>query len=791
MLQYPPPRLGSFLVTYLRLRRVQAWLLLLTALAVGLAFVPLLNLLSYEFCLVLALAGGVAAAHLGSVAVAALRERDLMLSLGRPLPALLALLGRCVLANLLLLAAPLAVISLNALRVKNCDYLEGLAFFGMMPVLGVALATCVGALWATVAPRPVLGTLLALLTLLASVLWGLWRFYDAPPIFGYDPFVGYFPGTLYDEDVAVRAPFLLYRSYNLVWLAALVLVGAHGFDPTTLRIRLRRLALHRRMTPWTLAAVALGVVFFGLRARLGFAVDAEQIARALGGVRHTTHFTIHLPEEMEPAEVDLLAQDHELRYAQLARLFGAAPDRIVSYIFRSSDEKRRLMGAGNTFVAKPWRREVYLQQQGFPHPVLKHELAHVFAGMFGDRLFGVSLRWRMRPLPHPVFNVGLIEGVAVAADWRPYLDELTGHQMAAALVRLKLAPPLRSVFGYGFLTGAASRTYILAGSFCRHLLERHGAAKLTAVYRSGGDFRAVYGQSLDALLESWSRFIAGVEVPDRALQLARERFRRPSILQRVCGHEVANLIAESEDAGARHEHTRAAELLEKVCRFDPGEPTHLLRLLQATAAAGELERALSIGERLLRHPGLGGPLARETLERIGDLRWLQDRRATAEEAYRRAAEHPATPFDRRVLHLKRWALEQGDEVRGLVRRYLVPPPGTEREAGLDVHLAHRLARAVPKSGVGMFLVGKQLAARQHFREAAWALRRALALGLPDDDFTLDGTLLLGRCLYASRQYMDAESLFEKLLAGRLAPGMRLQARDWLERTRWRTGQMAR
>ena len=408
----------------------------------------------------------------------------MMLGLRPPTGALFALVARCVAANLSLLVVPLAVISANALRVKNCDYLEGLAFFGMMPVLSVTLASITGVLWALAVPRAALATFGALLTLLLSVVWGLYRFYAAPAIFGHDPFVGYFPGTLYDEDVAIRAPFLVYRAYNLVWAAAALFAAAHLFEPAELRLGrpfrrpVRRRAVPRPARPrpgagrWATPAAAfvlatVGVVLFWLRAPLGFSIDAAHVAHALGGTKHTAHFTIHYPAEMKPAEVALLAQDHEFRYSQLSAIFKASPPRITSFVFRSDEDKRRLMGAGRTLIAKPWRNEIYLNWSPFPHPVLKHELAHVFAGLHGDRLFGVSVRWRRGPVPYPVFNVGLIEGLAVAADWRPYLHELTGHQMAAALSKLDLAPPLPSIFGYGFLANAASRSYVLAGSFCR------------------------------------------------------------------------------------------------------------------------------------------------------------------------------------------------------------------------------------------------------------------------------------------------------------------------------------
>src|SRR5690606_34710783 len=85
-------------------------------------------------------------------------------------------------------------------------------------------------------------------------------------------------------------------------------------------------------------------------------------------------------------------------------------DRITAYLFRDPGQKRRLMGAATTYIAKPWRKEVYLQDSGFPHPVLGHEIAHVVAGSFSQGPFRIGGGMGLRS------NPGLVEGIAVAAS---------------------------------------------------------------------------------------------------------------------------------------------------------------------------------------------------------------------------------------------------------------------------------------------------------------------------------------------------------------------------------------
>src|SRR5262245_5017922 len=158
-------------------RRFLAAAAVLAALSGWLCFVPLFGLLGYEFSLALSVAGSFAAAWLST------RARTFT---------------QAITQGEALLTVPLVLISANALRVRNCDYWTGLAFFALLPVVSVACATATGFVCARLLRRPALG---ACLVILASIAWGLVRFYRTPAIFGFDPFVGYFAGTLYDEDL--------------------------------------------------------------------------------------------------------------------------------------------------------------------------------------------------------------------------------------------------------------------------------------------------------------------------------------------------------------------------------------------------------------------------------------------------------------------------------------------------------------------------------------------------------------------------------------------------------------
>lgn len=775
------------------------WLTLLAGAALMLCRIPLFNLLAYEFSLVIALLVSVAATQVGVTTVFRARSLDEVHVLGTypPLNVMARLLSRSAVRGLVLLALPLMIISLNALRVRNCDYWEGMLFFGALPGLSALFASMVGVLVGVLFKRRGVAVLMAFGVVLASLVWGLHRFYFEPPIFAYDAFGGYFPGTLYDEDVSLRFPLFWARLYQFSALAAAIGTAAQVLDCQELRLRFRAFRWRRTQVLATAMIGAVSAAIFANRAPLGFAIDAEHISEALGGSVTTPHFVIHHDRSLTPEEVKRLTDDHEFRFNQLSRSFGGAPGTIHSFVFANSEQKRQLMGAARTYVAKPWRNEIYIQQQEFPHPVLKHELAHVFGRPHGDSVFGVSIGWNLKNLLTvpplgidlqlylPTFNVGLIEGLAVAADWRAYGED-TGHQRAAALRQLGLAPPLESLFGLGFLGQSSGRSYAFAGSFSRYLIDTYGMKKYLLLYGSGGAFSSVYDKSPQALAAAWTKWLDNVQIPAAQLQLAEENYRRPSIFRRVCAHEIANLRGRAYSARHRGNHGQATELWQRICGFEPGEPRHGLEHARSLAAAGKRDLAATRVREVLDHRSLSRPLRRNALVLLGDLFWRRENRPAAETAYAEASALAADPGGRRLLTLRRWGIAQDGQLAKLIRDYIVPRFAAPRSVAREVHLAHRIQQLAPALHLGDYLVGKQLAGRGQCASALDPLGRAAAASLIGEDFRVESLLALARCQFLTGAYTQSAETFRKVITDRprLAAGTILSTEDWLARISW-------
>ena len=135
------PTLKSLWWRTFRTKKVVVCVLIMAVVALVLANLPLFNVLGYEFAFALALANAIPATicacgflhHIKSHP----REPDEQICNPTGLTFSLAMATFFLCAAPLLI--PLLVISLNALRVQNCDWLFGIQTFLLMPVLSAFL----------------------------------------------------------------------------------------------------------------------------------------------------------------------------------------------------------------------------------------------------------------------------------------------------------------------------------------------------------------------------------------------------------------------------------------------------------------------------------------------------------------------------------------------------------------------------------------------------------------------------------------------------------------------------
>lgn len=681
-------------------------------------FLPLFGDLGYESALAAGLLLPVAAASSAAVAVVARR------------PAPLAALGTGALTGLAIGAGGCLVVLLHALRTGPCDWLGGLAFYWLGGGMGALAGGLWGAVAATVATldarcRRTTAILLALAGPAAGIGVSLARFYFTPMVFAFDPFFGYFAGPVYDTVVEGMGRLALYRvGTGLAFLAA---IGV------ALRLERRegRVALVR--TPGA-GGLGLGLALLGglgafahagLGGELRHWANGTTLARDLGGHREGSRCQLLYSRTIPTARAELLLRECEAHLPELEQYLGVAgPDQVRVYLFASAAEKGQLTGAYRTQIAKPWRAEIYLNDAPYPHPVLRHELAHVVASAMGRGPFRVAGScWGLIPDP------GRIEGLAEAAA-PDEEGELTSMQWARAMRDLGQLPPLQQIFRLDFFGHGAAKAYTVAGAFISWLVEARGVEVLRRWYAGEPLAQITGGEDLGALEVAWHRALDAVGVPAAALPSARARFERPAIFGRRCPRVVDRLEAEAATALASGRVEAARVHFRALLAFDPGHLRARSGLGTCALREGDRAGARALLQAAVSDLGLTVHARGVLHEHRGDLALLLGDLPQARAAYADAmATVSAMSARHRTLEVK--AMLSDDALaRAAIVELLIGSVERGPDFGLAAAHLGEWAATRPQDGTPLYLLGRNLYFRGHWVESARYLDRALARSFP-------------------------------------------------------------
>jgi hypothetical protein len=723
--------------------------------ALGMCSVPLLGIHGAESALLLGVLLPPMAAFTAAVLVRRLRSQA---SQGL-LRAFQYTLGFGALLWLL----PVLVLALDGVRIRNCSPLEGLTFMLLGPGFGVALASLTGMFAALALPDARSAPLLAAAVPIATMLLAVLRFYAGPGIFAYGHFYGFFPGTLYDENVGLTSTFLSLRVETSLWILALCLGIASCTDPDTLELRWRPRARFGLVFGCAVACSLCGVAAELYSDQLGYTTSTEHVRATLGGELRSARCRVYFPREWSQRDRRRLASDCDFRVQRAEAWLGLRHSAAVDvYLFRSPSEKYALMGAETTNIAKPWRSEVYISDAGWPNPVLGHEVVHVVArGAGGGPLRIAGSLGGLWP------NPALIEGVAVAAAWQPQ-GSLTPHEWAHAMLELGMIPPLRELFGAGFLGQQKRLAYTLSGSLLRFVQERWGQRAIRATYASGSLERGV-GVPVVAIEAAWLEYLRGQPLTESALALARARFSGGGILSAVCPHTLAKLRDELRADLNAGDDSSAKQRCQRILTLDPADAntrvalaTLLVRLGDKPATGRELAQ--------LVHQQAPAPFIAAVKQAEADQALREGRGAVALARYEALLQEPLDDDQKRLLQVKALAAQAAasggtDQKRGsgqkqaeLLFELLVGAPGERADGATAVYLSREL-RSLRNDGLPHYLEARQLFFQARFAHAARLLREARALGLPTPELRAEALRVEGICRIATGELTQAAELF--------------------------------
>lgn len=682
----------------------------------GLGFLPQLGSPGYDSALV----DGLVLPALVAVAAALEASRS------RP-PARVAVARGAELGVSLALAG-FGVLLLHGARVGFCDPSEGFWLYVLGPGFGALLAGVWGG-WVGLAAgalgerrgrwvRRSAAVLFALAAPLAGVAVSFYRFVTSPMVFAFDPFFGVFSGPLYDTVVSVVDRLMTYRLGTLATLAAATLAAdlwdrarEHGYRAT--------FEQRPGVVLVAFGAALASLVHTAEGPHFGHWSTVASITEALGARRAGKRCDVIYPKALSEREAELFTRDCDARVPQIEAFFGTrGPERIRVFLFSSDSEKGWLMGASHTYIAKPWREEVYVQEALYPHPVLSHELAHVIAGSFGHGPFKVA-----GPLGGLWPDPGRIEGFAVAAA-PDETDELTTMEWAASMQALGILPPLHTVFQLDFLGITASKAYTVAGAFVSFLHDRYGSEAVRRWY-GGADITSAFGgKDMAALEREFHSALAALAVPQRALLTAKARFEQPPFFARQCPRIVDRALGEASQRLGTGDVSGAEAGFRAALGLDPSNLDARFGLAGCARRRGEDDQAIKSYLTLGSEKNATKPETVRSLETSADIELGRGHAGAARALYSKALELVFDEDRRRTLEVKRLAAE-GTATDGIVALLIggaAEPPGWDvaapkLQSWLDQH---------PTGDVAPYLIGRNLYLSGRYAEAEQYLNRSLA-----------------------------------------------------------------
>ncbi len=413
-------------------------------------------------------------------------------------------------------AAPIFARALFA----SCLSIDGVLFWVTYPTTALLFGAAVGSFFRSWNVRRPWVPAFVLLLWIALGVW-LVEFYTLPQVRFFNHVWGHFPGPVYDEEVLFTYASVHFRFITVLWAAVFWLLSQRPL---------------RDWAQWILLATAVLLVTSYLRLpEHGVVTPRSHIQHVLGGEYRSNHFTVYYDTLAYSAdEIQMWATLHELYRLHILETLELDPSghmlHTESYLYRHVWQKKQLTGAKYTSYVPVWNTidQTHIAKEALDG-TLHHELVHVAAKAFGNRVFNAS------------WSFGLIEGLAVAVV--PDMSDVsTIDQMVAASPSRPDAENLEASLSIrGFYSGRGGVNYTTAGSFVRWLMNEYPVDDIKQAYRTGS-FQH-YAVPFESLVDGWSAMLDTITVDSTDQQTTERVFGRLSLFELDCPRHVTPLYS--------------------------------------------------------------------------------------------------------------------------------------------------------------------------------------------------------------------------------------------------------
>ena len=439
----------------------------------------------------------------------------------------------------ILLLVPLMISVMNSLLTTNCSLTDGFLFYIVITLPSIVIGIALGLASYYIFPKypRIIFFILLGITALIPVL----EIYFNPQIYFYNPLIGFYPGTIYDENLSITFRLIIYRLINVLFFLLIIYFIT--------RIIKQELRINKFL--FLIIVSSTVIIFILFSPYLGFSTTKSKIETVLKGKCYTDHFEIIYDTSIDTAYLKNVIVNHEFFYFELKKFFLEEPNRkITSFIFKNNKQKGALFGSENADVSKPWLYQIYTTAGSYDIS-LKHEIAHIFSASFGIGPFKLAHN----------FNPALIEGIAEAAaplynTW--YLD-----QIAAIAYNNNYKITIDNLYsGLNFFGQTSSLSYVFTGSFTNYLINRYGINKFKEWYE-GKSFFEIYDSSLMDIAGKYYEYLQQLGFKDKH-NTAQYYFGKETIFSKYCPRYIAGQLELGWDKFDHSNYSSAESIFDHI-----------------------------------------------------------------------------------------------------------------------------------------------------------------------------------------------------------------------------------
>jgi len=596
---------------------------------------------------------------------------------------------------------------------KVCDPFIGIMFYLLLPITSfVLIYSLLNYLIKTSKSKKII-FLKYYLILLITVFADIYAVYSQPQVFAYNVFFGYFQGSIYDVGINISKSLIFFNIYKIS-IAVVLMMFTYRKN---LQKQIFALIIFLSFT------VMIVYIYFN-KNELYLISTREYIKKELKGFIETEHFKIYYSKIPNiEKNIKKLSTEHEIYFKELEETLKIKYDeKITSYIFKDSSEKKKLMGAGNTLIAKPWLNEIYINYSDFPHPVLKHELIHIFFGKIADNFLKVAMK-------NFIPQIGIIEGSAVAFE--DNFETLNLQEKLHILYKLGKFPNIENLISYkGFWGQNNYFAYQTTGAFFQFLHKKYGIEIIKKIYKNGSF--DVLDKSIKELTKEWIEEIKLLNVPQNYISQTEIMFSQPSIFQRVCPHIISKLQSELNQHISLNDFAQCKNILEEIINYEPENYQHYLTSVQIAIKLKQYKEALNYLSKLeqLKYPK---NVEYQIKHLKGDIFWLNKDETNAKNEYKQLLTQPIDDNIYRNVYFKLSGLEN-ENIKKFIFNYLIKQkPLKEYIFEFD-----KINLTQSEQNIVNYLYGRNFLNQKRYKEALFFFERITEF----NNYTIDIELLL-------------------------------------------------